>query len=283
MAIYINSNPVSLEAQRHLGAAQSSLAANLTHLSTGKRINSAADDAAGLGISVKMQANIRGYAQADRNANDGVSMIQVAEGAMNQQAGILTRLRELAVQSANGTLQSSDRTFIDDEAKQLTDELDRISNVTDFNGAKMLGANAGTVSMQVDLHATAGTDTIDVNFAKTDSTTLGVDYGVGASVDLGTSAATAQASIAKIDAAIGTLSSNRATLGAAQNRLSVTMANLETAGQNLTAANSRISDVDVASETAAMTRNQILQQAGIAVLAQANQLPSAALSLLGGR
>ena len=134
--------------------------------------------------------------------------------------------------------------------------------------------------MLVDLHATAGTDTIDVNFSKTDSTTLGVKYGVGNAVDLGTSAATAQASIANIDSAISSLSANRATLGAAQNRLTVTMSNLETAGQNLTAANSRIQDVDVAAETAAMTRNQILQQAGVAVLAQANQQPNLALRLL---
>jgi flagellin len=283
MSIYINSNPTSLTAQKNLGAAQQSLAANLARLSSGQRINTASDDAAGLGISEKMKAAIRGYAQASKNANDGVSMIQVAEGAMNQQAGILTRLRELAIQSANGTLGSAERGFIDNESSELLKEVDRISAVTDFNGSKMLGANAGAISMQVDLGATAGTDTIAVTFAKTDSVTLAVQYGVGKDVDLKTSAATAQASLAKIDAAINSLSSNRATIGASQNRLMVTMANLSTAHENLSAANSRIRDVDVAEETAAMTRNQVLQQAGVAVLAQANQLPSAALSLLGGR
>jgi len=281
MSIYINSNSASLEAQRNLGKAQMSLASNLSHLSSGLRIETAADDAAGLGISEQMKANIASYDQAGRNANDGVSMIQVAEGAMDQQAGILTRLRELATQSANGTLGSTDRTYIDNEAKELISELDRISSVTDFNGTKMLGANSGSISMQVDLGATSN-DTISVTFAKTDSTTLGVKYGTGNDVDL-TSSSGAQTALGKIDAAIAKLSGNRATLGASQNRLQITINNLSTASQNLQDAQARIANVDVASETAAMTRNQILQQAGVAVLAQANQLPSAALSLLGGR
>jgi flagellin len=282
MAIYMNSNVASLNAQRNLAGTQRALNSNLAHLSSGTRISSAADDAAGMGISEKMKAAIRGYAQAARNANDGVSMIQVAEGAMGQQAGILTRLRELAVQSANGTLGQSERDGIDAESKELLGELDRISAVTDFNGTKMLGANAGAVSFQVDLNATAN-DTISVTFAKTDSTTLAVKYGSGNDVDLKTSAATAQAALGKIDAAIASLSASRATVGAGQNRLTVTVTNLETAQENTAAANSRIRDVDVASETADMTRNQILSQAGVAVLAQANQLPSAALSLLSGR
>jgi flagellin len=283
MAIYMNSNATSLAAQRNLGKSQMALASNLKHLSSGERITQASDDAAGLGISEKMKATIASYTQAGRNANDGVSMIQVAEGAMDQQAGILTRIRELATQSANGTLGSTERGYIDNESKELLSELDRISAVTDFNGAKMLGANSGSISMQVDTGSTIGTDTIGVNFAKTDSTTLGVKYGVGNDVDLGTSAATAQASLSKIDAAISSLSGTRATLGASQNRLQITITNLSTASENLSEANSRIRDVDVAEETAAMTRNQILQQAGVAVLAQANQLPSAALSLIGGR
>ena len=283
MAIYLNTNPASLQAQRNLGNAQKALAENLGHLSSGSRIQSAADDAAGLGLSEKMKANIASYQQASRNANDGVSMIQIAEGAMDQQAGILTRLRELATQSANGTLGSTERGYIDNEAKELVNELDRISSVTDFNGTKMLGANAGTISMQVGLGATAGTDTISLSFTKTDSATLKVAYGSGKDIDLGTSAATAQSALAKIDSAISSLSGTRATLGASQNRLQITINNLSTATENLTAANGRIRDVDVAEETAAMTRNQILQQAGVAVLAQANQLPSAALSLLGGR
>lgn len=281
MSIYINSNSASLQAQRNLGNAQTALASNLSHLSSGLRITHAADDAAGLGISEQMKANIASYDQAGRNANDGVSMIQVAEGAMGQQAGILTRLRELATQSANGTLGTTDRTYIDNEAKELLGELDRISSVTDFNGTKMLGANSGSISMQVDLGATSN-DTISVTFAKTDSTTLGVKYGTGNDVDLTTSTG-ATTALGKIDAAIAKLSGDRATLGASQNRLMITINNLSNASQNLQDAQGRIANVDVASETAAMTRNQILQQAGVAVLAQANQLPSAALSLLGGR
>jgi flagellin len=281
MGLSILTNAASLNAQRNLGATSKALAGNLSRLSSGSRITQAADDAAGLGISEKMQARIRGYSQASRNANDGVSMIQTAEGAMSQQTGILTRLRELAVQSANGTLGSTERGYIDNEAQQLISELDRISSVTDFNGVKMLGANAGSVAFQVDLGATAGTDTISVSFTKTDSTTLAVKYGSGNDIDLKTSATTAQAALAKIDSAITTLSGNRATIGAVQNRLEVTMSNLQSAHETLSAANSRIRDVDVAEETASMTRNQILSQAGASVLAQANQLPSAALSLLG--
>jgi flagellin len=283
MSIYINSNTASMNAQRNLGNAQRALASNLSHLSSGERIETAADDAAGLGISEKMKANIASYQQASRNANDGVSMIQVAEGSMDQQAGILTRLRELATQSANGTLSDgTDRAYIDNESKELLGELDRISAVTDFNGTKMLGANSGSVSMQVDLGSTSN-DTISLNFTKTDSTSLGVKYGDATNgVDLST-AAGASTALGNIDKAIDALSKTRATLGASQNRLQVTIDNLATSTQNLSDANSRIRDVDVASETAAMTRNQILQQAGVAVLAQANQLPSAALSLIGGR
>jgi flagellin len=279
--ISILTNTASLNAQRNLDKTQKSLAQNLSRLSSGERITKASDDAAGLGISEKMKASIRGYAQASRNANDGVSMIQVAEGAMNQQTAILTRLRELAIQSANGTVGADERGYIDNEAKELLGELDRISSVTDFNGVKILGANAGAVAFQVDLGATSGTDTISVTFTKTDSTTLAVKYGSGNDVDLKTSATTAQNALAKIDAAIKSLSGSRASAGAVQNRLEVTMSNLQSAHENLSAANSRIRDVDVASETAAMTRNQILSQAGATVLAQANQLPSVALSLLG--
>jgi flagellin len=279
MSLSILTNAASLNAQRNLATTSKALAHNLSRLSSGARITQAADDAAGLGISEKMQARIRGYTQASRNANDGVSMIQTAEGAMSQQTGILTRLRELAIQSANGTLGDSERGYIDNEAQQLISELDRISAVTDFNGVKMLGANAGSVAFQVDLGATAGTDTMSVSFSKTDSTTLGVAYST--KIDLKTSAATAQAALGRIDAAITTLSGSRATIGAVQNRLEITISNLQSSHEMLSAANSRIRDVDVAEETASMTRNQILAQAGSSVLAQANQLPSAALSLLG--
>jgi flagellin len=275
MALSMNTNPTSLNAQRNLGSAQSKLSANLGRLSSGLRINQAADDAAGLGISEKMRAQIKGLAQASRNANDGVSMIQVAEGAMNEQAGILTRLRELAVQSANGTLGTTERGYITTEATEALAELDRISAVTDFNGVKMLGANAGTQTMQVGTGSGAN-DRIDITFTQTDSATL---FG-GATVDL-SSAATARTALDDIDTAISTLSTSRASVGSSQNRLVITMNNLSVAKENVSAAESRIRDVDVAEETAAMTRNQILSQAGVSVLAQANQLPSAALKLLG--
>lgn len=274
MAISVGTNPTSLNAQRNLGQTQRALAGNLGRLSSGLRINQASDDAAGLGISERLKAQIRGMSQASRNANDGVSMIQIAEGAMNEQAGILTRLRELGVQAANGTLGTQERGYIDTERQSLSDELDRISTVTEYNGTAMLGANAGTISMQVGIHGTAN-DRIDVAFTATDSTTLGVN-----ALDFNT-AAGAQAALDTIDTAIDTLSSSRASIGSSQNRLVITMNNLSVAHENLSAANSRIRDVDIAEETASMTRNQILSQAGTSVLAQANQLPSAALSLLG--
>ncbi len=275
MALTIMTNTASLSAQRNLASTQKALAANVARLSSGMRINQASDDAAGLGISEKMKAQLGSLEQAGRNANDGISMIQVAEGAMNEQAGILTRLRELATQSANGTLGATERGFIGTEKTQLLNELDRISAVTDFNGVKMLGGAAGSVSFQVGTGATSN-DSIAVTFDKTDATTLGVN-----GIDLST-ASGAQSALATIDSAIDKLSTSRANIGAVQNRLNVTVTNLASAHENVTAANSRIRDVDVASETSALTRNQILSQAGIAVLAQANQLPSMALSLLRG-
>jgi flagellin len=275
MALSMNTNATSLNAQRNLSNSQMHLSQNLSRLSSGLRINQAADDAAGLGISEKMRAQVRGLAQASRNANDGVSMIQVAEGAMNEQAGILTRLRELAVQSANGTLGTTERGFISTESTEAIAELDRISAVTDFNGVKMLGADSGTQTMQVGT-SSAANDRLDIAFAKTDSATL---FG-GATVDLST-AALSRTALDDIDTAISTLSTSRASVGASQNRLVVTMNNLSVARENIAASESRIRDVDVAEETASMTRNQILSQAGVSVLAQANQLPSAALKLLG--
>ena len=275
MSISVGTNPASLNAQRNLGSTQRALGSNLAKLSSGMRINEAADDAAGLGISERLKAQIRGMSQASRNANDGVSMIQVAEGAMNEQAGIMTRLRELAVQASNGTLGTQERGYIDTERTSLVQELDRISTVTEYNGVAMLGANAGTISMQVGIHGT-GNDRIDVSFTATDSGTLGVG-----ALDF-SSATSAQAALDTIDTAIDRLSTSRASIGSSQNRLVVTMNNLPVAHENLSAANSRIRDVDVAEETASMTRNQILSQAGVAVLAQANQLPQTALSLLRG-
>jgi flagellin len=274
MGISVGTNPTSLNAQRNLGSTQRSLAGNLARLSSGLRINQAADDAAGLGVSERLKSQIRGMSQASRNANDGVSMIQIAEGAMNEQAGILTRMRELAVQASNGTLGDEERGYIETERAALTEELDRISAVTEYNGVAMLGADAGDIEMQVGIRGTDD-DRITVSFAATDAAGLGVD-----AVNFNDAAA-AQDSLESIDDAINELSLNRANIGSSQNRLVVTMNNLAVAHENLSAANSRIRDVDIAEETASMTRNQILSQAGTSVLAQANQLPSAALSLLG--
>lgn len=281
MAVVINTNIASLGAQRTLNRTTNSLQKNIERLSSGYRVNRAADDAAGLGISENLRATIRSLAQAARNSNDAISMLQVAESAMNEQAGILTRLRELSVQSANGVLTAVERSYIDTEAQQLVAEVDRISSVTEFNGVLMIAPGATPIDMQVGLNAT---DVITVNFSPSDAGSLGTGAGGPAlnTIDLGTSQGTAQTALGLIDQAITDLSTARSTLGATQNRLEVTISNLDSSRENLAAANSRIRDVDVAEETATMTKNQILSQAGVAVLAQANQIPSAALSLLGG-
>ncbi|MCA9550455.1 MAG: flagellin FliC [Myxococcales bacterium] len=280
MALVINTNVASLGAQRTLNQTTQALQRNIEKLSSGYRVNRAADDAAGLGISENLRASIKSLAQASRNANDGISMLQVAEAAMNEQAGILTRLRELAVQSSNGVLGTTERSYIDTEAQALVQEVDRIASVTEFNGVFMIATGATPIDMQVGLNQG---DIITVNFTASDAATLGTGAGGAAlsTLDLGTSQASAQAGLSVIDQAITDLSTARSTLGATQNRLEVTISNLDSARENLAAANSRIRDVDVAEETASMTRNQILSQAGTAVLAQANQIPQAALSLLG--
>jgi len=281
MAITINTNVASMNAQRNLGRTQGALAGNLGRLSTGLRINTAADDAAGLAISEKLRSQIRSLGQAERNANDAVSMLQTAEGAMNEVSGILTRMRELSVQSANGTLGSAERGFLNDEVTALTNELDRIAQVTEFNGNKLLtGGTTGTsFSFQVGIGATSS-DTISATIKGVASADLGGVTGGLGSVDIST-ATGAQSALSVIDQAISDVSSRRADMGSVQNRLNVTISNLGSARENLSAANSRIRDVDVASETADMTRNNILMQAGVSVLAQANQAPSVALALLG--
>lgn len=286
MALTMNTNIASIAAQRNVNRTQSHLNANFGRLSTGLRINTAADDAAGLAISEKLKSQIRSLAQAERNAGDGTSMLQVAEGAMGEVSGILIRMRELAVQSATDTLGVSQRGFLDQEVTQLQAELDRIAAVTEFNGTQLLdGGTTGTqFSFQVGIGSTSN-DRIQATIRGTRGSDLGIVTGGAVSsvagIDL-TTITNAQDALAVIDRAIDDVSSRRADLGSVQNRLNVTAANLGTARENLSAANSRIRDVDVASETAAMTKNNILMQAGVSVLAQANQQPSVALSLLGG-
>jgi len=276
MAIRVNTNPTSLRAQTNLNKAQNSLTANIERLSSGLRINRAGDDAAGSSISSKLSSDTRGLKQASRNTNDAISVIQTAEGALNEVNGLLTRMRELAVQSANGgTMTSNERGYIDQEFQLLESEINRIVNVTEFNGQKLIdGTMSGGVDFQVGMNNTTD-DRIQLSVADSDSTALGLND------DLLTSQTGAQQAIDALDSAIQSIATSRGTLGTTQNRLTVTLGNLSNMHENLSAANSRIKDVDVASESAAMTRNQILQQAGTAVLAQANQLPQAALSLIG--
>lgn len=275
MAISILTNVPSLDAQRNLNNTQVSLNKNISHLSSGMRITSAADDAAGLALSTHLQSQARSYTVAGRNANDGISMIQTGEGSIGEQASILQRLRELAMQSANGVYAASDRAYIETERVQLTSELDRIATSTQFNGTYLLNGSAATVTLQVGIYNTATNDQVVVSFGTTTASALSIT-----SLDFTTQTG-AQAAITAIDAAIDTLSNTRSSLGASQNRLESAVRTVAIAGQNTSAANSRILDVDVASETALLTRNQILSQAGVAVLSQANQLPSSALSLLG--
>jgi len=286
MALTMNTNVASLIAQRNVNATQDRLNSNFGRLSTGLRINSASDDAAGLAISEQLKSQIRSLGQAERNAHDGNSMLQVAEGAMNEVSGILTRIRELAVQSATDTLGSTERGFLDQEVSALKAELDRIAEVTEFNGVKLLdgGATGNTFSFQVGIGATTS-DRISATIRGTRATDIGIVTGGAVSsvagIDL-TTITGAQNALGVVDRAISDVSSRRADMGAVQNRMVVTIANLGSARENLSAANSRIRDVDIASETAAMTKNNILMQAGVSVLAQANQSPSIALSLLGG-
>jgi flagellin len=280
MAVVIYSNVASLNAQRNLEKTQTYLSRSMQRLSSGLRINSAADDAAGLAISESLRAQIRSLQQASRNANDGVSMLQTAEGALNEVSAILTRMRELAVQSANGTLSASQRTSLHAEFAQLRSEIDRIGDATKFNGTVLLdGSLASGVTFQVGLDSSASSK-LTVSVANAKSANLGSGTGAMLSDQSITTASAAQTALAVIDAAIDDVSSIRGGIGAAMNRLSSTVANLATAVENLSAANSRIRDVDVAEETAQLTRSQILMQAGVSVLAQANQAPATALSLL---
>ena len=277
MALYVQTNIASLEAQRNLAGTQKALQANFQRLSSGYRINSASDDAAGLGISEQMNAQIRSYAVAERNTNNGISMAQTAEGALGQIGSMLQRLRELAVEGANGDLTTVDRGFLDTEFTQLKQEIDRISTSTTFNSQALLSGTANTITFQVGINNSVN-DQIDVVFGGVDLTSLGLN----ASTVTGATATNAQGAIDDVDAAIATISTQRSAYGAAMNRMQITVSNIQSMRTNLSAANSRIKDVDVAEETAAMARNQVLSQAGAAVLAQANQAPQLAMSLLRG-
>ena len=275
MTLRINTNVASLNAQRNLYNTTTKLNKSLERLSSGLRINRAGDDAAGLAISENLKSDIRAYEQSSRNAADGISMVQVAEGAMGEVSDILIRMRELAQQAANETLGASERGYLDDEFQSLEAEINRISDFTEFNGTNLLdGTDTVAREIQVGLDAT---DVITIDFSNdVDSAGLGIDGD-----DLtGADNTNASAAIANIEAAISDLSSYRAAYGASQNRLESSIRSINNAVENLSAANSRIRDVDIAAETSAMTSNQILQQAGVNVLAQANSTPQMALMLL---
>jgi len=273
MALYIQTNVASMVSQTNLTKTQNSMQTSFSRLSSGYRINSAADDAAGLGISESMTAQIRSFGVAERNANDGISMAQTADGAAAQIGGILTRLRELGVQSMNGSLQSTDRANLNTEYSALLSEVDRISNVTTFNGTSLLSGASTSVNFQVGINTTSN-DQIGVAFGGVTSSALGIST---SAVDTSVNASSA---VQAIDSAISTLNTKRTTFGTAINRFQSTVANIQSMKTNLSAANSRIRDVDVAEETAALARQQVLSQAGSSILAQANQAPQLALSLL---
>lgn len=276
MALTVNTNIASLNAQRNLTSSQSSLNTSLQRLSSGLRVNSAKDDAAGLAIAERMNAQVRGLAVGIRNAGDGISLAQTAEGALGSVTESLQRMRELAVQSSNATNSASDRVSLQAEYSQLSDEINRVIAGTQFNGSFILAGDAGAQDFQVGPNNTAN-DRISVT-----TTDMSTDADIAAvtAADISTDAASAQAAIALVDTALDTVNSERATLGAAQSRMETAVRSLEVTRENTAAARGRIMDADFAAETANLTRAQILQQAGVAMLAQANTLPQTALALL---
>jgi len=279
MALVINTNVASLNAQRNLGTSQISLNRSMQRLSSGLRVNSAKDDAAGLAISDRMTSQIRGLNQAVRNANDGISMAQTAEGALQETTNLLQRMREIAVQSANDTNTSSDRASLDAEFQQLKEEIDRISNTTAFNNQVLLSGGFDGSGNAAIFHVGANaSQIISLNIAAASTGALGSGTFV-ANLSV-TSLVAANDAIKFIDSAIADVDTIRGDLGAVMNRLESTIANLSNVAENITASRSRILDADIAQETSAMTKNNILQQAGVSVLAQANQTPQLALSLL---
>jgi flagellin len=275
MGLRINQNIAAMNSYRNLSITDGQMSKSLEKLSSGFRINRAADDAAGLAISEKLRSQVTGLNTASSNAQNAVSLIQTAEGALNETHSILQRQRELSVQSANDTNTDADRVQIQKEVTQLTAELDRIAGTTEFNGKKLLNGEATTTPLTFQIGANSG-QTLTVAIANQDSATL---FGMAGAPDVSTQAGAA-AAITSLDSAIATVSGSRADLGAVQNRLEHTVNNLGVAAENLAASESRIRDTDMAKEMMSFTRAQILSQAGTAMLAQANQAPQGVLSLL---
>jgi flagellin len=276
MGLRINTNTASLNAQRNLMGTKLGLDKSLERLSSGYRINRAGDDAAGLAISENLRAQIRGLKQASRNAQDGVSLVQVAEGGLNEVSSILIRLRELAVQAASDTIGPVERQFLNVEYDQLVSEVDRIADGTEFNGTQLLSGTGSILDFQVGTRNDPNIDRLSFDASKADANSAALGVNLTSVADK----ASAQNSLSAIDSAIVSVSAMRADFGAIQNRLQSTIGNLAVSVENMSAANSRIRDVDVAEETAELTRNNILLNAGTSVLAQANQTANTALTLL---
>jgi len=283
MALIVNTNIASLNAQRNLSNSNAALGLSLQRLSSGLRVNSAKDDAAGLAVAESITSGVRGNTQAIRNANDGISVGQTAEGALGQIANNLQRIREISVQAANGSISNSNRSQLQKEVDQLTQEISRIVQTTEFNGTKLL-SGASTITFQVGFSGSAD------NQVSVDTSNLAQNGAAGLNAYSGTLTATgtvnvttsggASAAINKLDADIAQIANIRATFGSVQNRFEAVVSNLQNYVENLSASKSRLIDADFAAETAQLTRNQILQQAGTAILAQANTVPQGALTLL---
>ncbi|MBI5270245.1 MAG: flagellin FliC [Burkholderiales bacterium] len=280
MPAVINTNVASLTAQRNFSASQSQLSTSMQRLSSGLRINSAKDDAAGLAIAERMNAQVRGMNVAVRNANDGISLSQTAEGALSKVGDALQRMRELAVQARNATNSSSDKDSLDKEFGELQSEITRVLGGTSFNGKKILGADATQLTFQIGANTTTDDEVSITTENMTSNSDITAVTGSSATIDSTADASAIAGVIDDIDAAIDTINDQRATFGASQGRFDAIISNLQSAVEAQSAARSRIMDADFASETANMSRAQILQQAGTAMIAQANQLPQQVLSLL---
>ena len=274
MGLRINTNVSSLNTQRHLSNTSNKFAKSMEKLSSGLRINRAGDDAAGLAISEGLKADIRALDQASRNSADGISLVQTAEGSLDEVSSILLRMKELSEQSLTGTLSNTDRGYLDQEFNALSAEIDRISDGAEFNGVKLLDGSEATINIQVGI-GTTSSDSVGIDLSTNrDAATLGLTAGIDTTTN-------ASSSMAQIDSAIETVTTARASFGSVQNRLESSIRAINMTSENLSAANSRIRDVDIAKETSIMTSQQILMQAGTSILAQANMTSGLAMALMG--
>lgn len=276
MGLRIGTNVTALNAQKALWGTKNSMDRAMARLSSGSRINKASDDAAGLAISENLKAQIRGNKQANRNAQDGISMIQTAEGSLGEVGNMLIRLRELGVQAASDTIGDKERSLANVEYAQLLEEIDRITGSTEFNGTPLLSGTGGTLDFQIGVKNSPDFDRISFDAAAADAGTMALGLNLSNVLDK----TSAQESLSQVDFAISYVNQLRAGFGAIQNRLNSTVENLQTSVENLSAANSRIRDADIADESTELSKQNILLQAGTAVLAQANQQPTLALQLL---